>query len=71
MSAPHPEIPMLIPGDAIETSPEWVSATRRAFPLLPDAVIREGFDDLREANRIYEELLDLEVDAEAEAEAAA
>ncbi len=31
----------LIPGDAIETSPEWVTATRRCFPLLPDEIIRE------------------------------
>ncbi len=67
MSALHSGAPMLVPRDAIATSPEWVSATRRAFPMLPDAIIREGFDDLREANRVYEELLNLEVDAEADA----
>lgn len=58
----HSEVRMDIPGDSIFTSPEWVSATRRAFPLLHDAEIVEAFQRLRIANDFEQERLDAEVD---------
>lgn len=59
---PHPEVTMLIPGDSIDTSPEWVSATRRCFPLLPDEEIIRAFEGLQSTAALYQGVLDAEVD---------